>query len=323
LSPGHLVRRTAASLAILIGVSILVFAAVRLVPGDPISLMLGKADQANAALVAEFRRSYGLDDPLPVQYLAWLSHAIGGDFGRSLDTHELVGDILGRRIQATLVLASLAAVLALSVGILWGVAAAYVRGLTGRVLRSAPLVLLSIPSFSIGIGLGFIFAVWLHVLPSSGMESPVDPGGALDVLRHAVLPAVTLAILPAALTARITAGSLDELGHEDFVRTARASGIPPRRIALRHILPNALLPVITNAGVLIGYMFTSAVFVEAVFGWPGVGTMMISAVQGRDYPTLQAGAFVVASVFVLISWIVDTLYGVVDPRIKTRTVIQV
>lgn len=280
------------------------------------SLWLGKADQANAALVAEFRKSYGLDEPLPVQYIAWLSHTLGGDFGRSLDTNEPVGDIIGRRISATLVLASLAAVLALSVGVPWGVAAAYLGGILGRLLRSAPLVLLSIPSFAFGIALAFVFAVWLRLLPSSGMVSPVDGGGTLDVLRHAILPAVTLAILPASLTARITAGTLDELRHEDFVRTALAAGIPTRRIALRHVLPNALLPVITNSGVLVGYMFTSAVFVEAVFGWPGIGTMMVSAVQGRDYPTLQAGAFVVASVFVLISWIVDVAYSLVDPRIK-------
>jgi len=316
MKAGYLVRRTAASVGILFGVSVLVFGAVRLVPGDPVSLMLGKADQANAPLVAEFRRSYGLDDPLPVQYVAWLSHIAGGDFGRSLDTSERVGDILAKRISATLVLASLGAVLALSVGILWGVAAAYLGGPAGGILRSAPLVLLSVPSFAFGIALGFVFAVWLRLLPASGMVSPVDGGGALDVLRHTVLPAVTLAILPASLTARITAGTLDELRHEDFVRTVLAAGIPMRRIALRHVLPNAMLPVITNSGVLVGSMFTSAVFVEAVFGWPGVGTMMISAVQGRDYPTVQAGAFVVATVFVIVNWTVDALYSLVDPRIK-------
>src|SRR5437870_4871650 len=138
--------------------------------------MLGKADQANAQLVAEFRRSYGLNDPLPVQYIAWLTHIAGGDFGRSLDTGERVGDILGKRISATLVLASLGAVLALSVGVLWGVAAAYLGGPVGGVLRSAPLVFLSIPSFALGIALGFVFAVWLRLLPASGMVSPVDPG---------------------------------------------------------------------------------------------------------------------------------------------------
>jgi len=318
MNPGYLIGRTAASLGIMLGVSMLIFAAVRLVPGDPISLILGKADLSDAALVAEFRRSYLLDEPLPVQYVAWLSHAVSGDFGRSLDSNEPVGDILGRRIQATLVLASLGAFLGLSIGVLWGVAASALGGMAGRILRSAPMVFMSVPAYSFGLAIGFVFAAWLRLFPSSGMVSPVDGGGVLDVLRHAVLPAVTLAILPAALTARITAGTLDELRNEDFVRTARAAGLSPRRIAFRHVLPNAMLPVITNSGILVGGLFTSAVFVEAVFGWPGVGTMMVRAAESRDYPTLQAGAFVVASIFVIVNWVVDTLYGVVDPRVRTQ-----
>ena len=315
---GYLARRLLASIGILFGVSALVFVAVRLVPGDPVSLMLGRADQSNPQLVAEFRASYGLDNPLPVQYVAWLSHIAEGDFGRSIVTGEPVAAILTSRISATAVLASLAAILALSVGVLWGVAAAYLGGWVGRVLRSAPMVLMSVPAYSFGIALSFIFAVSLRLLPTSGMTAPVDGGGPLDVLRHWVLPGVTLSIFPAALTARITTGTLDELRDEDFVRTARAAGLSSRRIALRHVLPNALLPVITSAGVLIGGMFTSAVFVEAVFGWPGIGTEIVLAVGNRDYPTLQAGAFVVGTIFVVINWVVDALYGFVDPRIKTQ-----
>jgi peptide/nickel transport system permease protein len=314
--PGRILRRTFASIGILLGVSMLVFAAVRLVPGDPVSLMLGKADTANPQLVAEFRRTYGLDDPLPVQYVAWLSHIVRGDFGRSLDTQEPVTSILARRISATLILASVAAVVAAVVGVLWGVAAAYGGGVVGRGLRSLPMVLMSVPAYTLGIALTFIFAVSLRVLPSSGMQSPVDGGGPLDLLRHLILPATTLAIFPASLTARLTSGTLDELRHEEYVRTAYAAGLSPRRIALRHVLPNALLPIMTNTGVLIGGMFTAAVFVETIFGWPGVGTMMVSAVGGRDYPTLQAGAFVVAAVFVVINWVVDILYGAIDPRVR-------
>jgi peptide/nickel transport system permease protein len=316
MSPGRILRRTGSSIGILLGVSILVFVAVRLVPGDPVSLMLGKADTANPQLVAEFRRAYGLDDPLPVQYVAWLSHVVRGDFGRSLDTQEPVAAILGRRISATLILASVAAVVAAIVGVLWGVAAAYSRGVAGHGLRSLPMVLMSVPAYTLGIALTFVFAVSLRLLPSSGMQSPVDGGGPLDLLRHLILPAATLAIFPAALTARITSGTLDELRHEEYVRTAYASGLSGRRVALRHVLPNALLPIITNIGVLIGGMFTAAVFVETIFGWPGVGTMMVNAVGGRDYPTLQAGAFVVAAVFVILNWGVDLAYGAIDPRVR-------
>jgi peptide/nickel transport system permease protein len=291
---------------------------MRLVPGDPITIMLGTAELADPKFVDEFRRSYGLDQPIPVQYWAWLSHLLTGDFGRSVVSRELVGDLLLRRLSATLVLGSTAAVLALVVGILWGVAAAYVRGLFGGVLRSAPLFLMALPSFSIGIALGFIFAVWLRLLPSSGMQSPVDGGSVMDILRHTVLPAVTLAVYPSAFTARLTQASIDELQREDFVRTAQASGIPPGRITLLHVLPNALLPVMTNGGVMVGYMLTAAVFVEAVFAWPGVGTMMVAAVLNRDYPVVQAGALLVATTFVMLSWIIDVLYGLVDPRINVR-----
>jgi peptide/nickel transport system permease protein len=314
----YLARRGLTSLAILVGVSVLVFAAMRLVPGDPITIMLGTAELADPKFVEEFRRSYGLDQPIPVQYWAWLSHLLTGDFGRSVVSRELVGDLLLRRLSATLVLGSTAAVLAIVVGILWGVAAAYLRGLFGGMLRSAPLFLMALPSFSIGIALGFIFAVWLRLLPSSGMQSPVDGGSVMDILRHTVLPAVTLAVYPSAFTARLTHASIDELQREDFVRTAQASGIPPGRITLLHVLPNALLPVITNGGVMVGYMLTAAVFVEAVFAWPGVGTMMVAGVLNRDYPVVQAGALLVATTFVMLSWLIDALYGLVDPRINVR-----
>jgi len=302
----------------MLGVSILVFVAIRLVPGDPITVMLGAADIHDAKLVEQFRHDYGLDQPLPAQYWAWSSHILGGDFGRSISTRELVGDVVGRRLSATLFLGGAASLIALTVGILWGVIAAYMRGFGGAALRSAPLVLMALPSFSIGIALAFVFAVWLRLLPSSGMESPIDGGTLPDLLRHLVLPAVTLAVYPAAFTARITNASIDELRGEDFVRTAYAAGIPERRVMLRHVLPNALLPVVTNGGVMVGYMLTAAVFVEAVFAWPGIGTMMVSSVLARDYPVVQAGAFVVSGTFVGLSWLIDTLYVFIDPRISMR-----
>jgi peptide/nickel transport system permease protein len=315
---GHLLRRALASVGIMLGVSILVFVAIRLVPGDPITVMLGAADIHDASLVERFRAEYGLDDPLPVQYWAWASHILGGDFGRSISTRELVGDVVGRRLSATLVLGGAASVIALTLGIAWGVLASYLRGVGGASLRSAPLVLMALPSFSIGIALAFIFAVWLRLLPSSGMESPIDPGQLPDQLKHTILPAVTLAVYPAAFTARITHAAIDELRGEDFVRTAYAAGIPDRRVMLRHVLPNALLPVVTNGGVMVGYMLTAAVFVETVFAWPGIGTMMVASVLARDYPVVEAGAFVVAGTFVGLSWLIDTLYVFIDPRIDLR-----
>lgn len=314
----YLVHRVVTSVLVLFGAAALVFAAVRSVPGDPVSLMLGRADLTNPELVANFRQAYGLDESVLVQYVAWIGHVLTGDLGRSLTSNEPVADLVLRRAGATFLLGIAAAVLSMFVGISWGLAAAYLSGVGGRMVRALPMLLMSVPAYAVGLALGFILAAWLRVLPSSGMVSPVGGGGFVDVLRHSILPAVTLAIFPAALTARITYGTIDEMRNEEFVRTARAAGLSKRRVLVRHILPNALLPVITNGGVLVGGMFTSAVFVETVFGWPGIGTMMVSAVESRDYPTLQAGALIVAAVFLVVNLIVDLLYAMIDPRIRVH-----
>ena len=313
-----LLRRTAASLGVMVGASILVFAAIRLVPGDPITAMLGGAGLSDPQLVKEFRVSYGLDEPLPVQYWAWASHVVTGDLGQSVSTREPVTQVVWRRLSATLLLGGAALVVAVVVGLLWGVSGAYVSGAPGTFLRAAPLFVLAVPSFSIGVGLAFVFGVLLRVLPTSGMQTPLDGGSVPDVLAHMVLPALTLALYPAALTARIAHGSIDELRNEDFVRTARAAGISDQRVMLRHILPNTLLPIITNGGVMVGYMLTAAVFVESVFAWPGIGTLMVESVLGRDYPVVQASALIVAGTFVTLSWLIDSFYVLVDPRIGTR-----
>ena len=210
------------------------------------------------------------------------------NFGRDMVSRLLAG------VPVSVAAGIVPATASMALGTVIGLVSGYVGGRVDRVLMSLMDVLLAFPFILLAL-------LAVAILGSSFINAMI---------------AVTIAILPASLTARITAGTLDELRHEDFVRTVLAAGIPMRRIALRHVLPNAMLPVITNAGVLVGSMFTSAVFVEAVFGWPGVGTMMISAVQGRDYPTVQAGAFVVASVFVIVNWTVDALYSLVDPRIK-------
>jgi peptide/nickel transport system permease protein len=302
--------------AVLVGITILVFLVIRLVPGDPISTVLSRASIRDPALVAKFRAEYGLDQPVPVQFVAWLRHVVSGDLGASIVSSEPVSDLIWRRLGATLLLGLVAALLSFAVGIAWGVAAAGARGIRGRTLRFLPLLGLTIPPFSIGIALSFIFAVALKVLPSSGMASQIGGGGLADVATHMVLPAITLAVFPAALTARITQATLDELHEEDFVRTARAAGIPSRRITFRHVLPNALLPVITSGGVLAGYLLTGAVFVETVFNWPGIGTLIVKSVLNRDYPVIQACALVIAVTYVSLSLIADLLYLRVDPRIS-------
>lgn len=319
-------RRGAVSLVTLVAVSIVVFIAVRLIPGDPITQIemqaLAAGGHLSPADIARLRSEYGLDGPFPVQYLVWVEHLLRGDLGRSILSGQAVTMIVGERLRATLFLAAIASILALVIGVAWGVSAAYLRGVTGRVLRSSPLLLLSVPSFTVGIALAYLFAVWLRLLPPSGITAPINGGSVGDVARHAILPATTLALAPAALAARITQGAVDQQKHEDYVRTAQAAGIPARRIAVHYTLRNALLPVLTNSGLMVAGMLTSAAFVEEVFSWPGVGKMMVDAVLNRDYAVLEAGILFVAAVYILANWVVDTLYAVVDPRISRQHVPQ-
>ena len=309
-------RRLISAATVLVGIVSLSFVALRVVPGDPIATMLSRASLSNPELVAQFRAEYGLDQPLPIQFLEWLRHVLTGDLGSSIVSREPVASLIWRRLQATLLLGTAAALICFPAGIAWGVYSSRARGLTGQALRFQPLLGLTIPPFSIGLVLIYVFAVWFKVLPSSGMVSQIGGGSPADVLAHLILPAVTLAIYPAALTARITQANLDEVANEDFVRTARAAGVPSRRITYRHALPNALLPVITAGGVLIGYLLAGAVFVETVFNWPGMGTLIVKAVLNRDYPVVQACSVVVAVAYVVLSLAADLLYMRVDPRIR-------
>jgi peptide/nickel transport system permease protein len=307
-----------APVATLLGASIVVFFAIHLVPGDPTETLLSAAGRSNPALVAKFRIAYGLDQPIWIQYVAWLRHVVVLDFGRSVVTDERVTDIIWPRLEATLLLGGVASVIALSSGITYGMLASYMRSGAGGVLKALPLIGLAFPSFAIGVALSYIFAVSLHVLPSSGMQSPTSTGDPVDIALHTILPALALSVYPAAFTARLVQGAMDELKQEDFVRTAQSLGISRGRITVQHVFPNAVLPVITNGAVLIGYMITAAVFVETVFNWPGIGSMMVNAVLTRDYTVLEAGALVVATVYILLSLGVDFLYGRVDPRVNVR-----
>jgi peptide/nickel transport system permease protein len=302
----------------LLGVSILVFVAIRLVPGDPVTVMLSEANRSDPALVEKFRIAYGLNQPLWVQYWDWIRHVVVGDFGQSITLDEPVSAIVWPRLGATLLLGSVASVIALTTGITYGVLATYIRGGRSRILKSLPLVGLAFPSFGVGVALVFVFAVTLHLLPPSGIQSPLQNGGVADVLVHTILPAVALSLYPAAFTARLVQGAMEEVRGEDYVRTARSLGVSPLRVATQHILPNAMLPVLTNGAVLIGYMITAAVFIESVFNWPGIGSMMVNAVLGRDYPVLEAGALVTALTYIVLSMGVDFLYGVADPRVNIR-----
>jgi len=314
----YIASRTGSSLLVLLGASIILFFTVRLVPGDPITTVLGSAGIANPELVARAITAYGLDKPLPVQYVAWLSHVAQGDFGLSLVSGERVTDIVSRRVGPSLLLGLAASMLGLGIGLVWGIAAGYLSGAARSILRAAPMFVLVVPSFSVGLAFIFAFAVSLRLLPASGLSSPLegDHQSLASLLAHLILPALALCLVPASLVARLTYATIDEVDQEEFIRTARALGVPAARIAVQHSLPNVMLPIITTGGLLVSALITNAVLIETVFSWPGLGTMMVTAVQQRDYTVVQAGILVVAVAYVLSSLAVDALYLVVDPRVR-------
>ncbi len=295
----YVLSRAGSSLLVLLGASVVLFAVIRLIPGDPMTILLGSVNIVNPELVAKTRAEYNLDAPIPLQYFSWLGHVLQADFGRSLVTGEPVAAIVGRRLGP----------------------AGYLSGAGRAVLRNAPMLMLVIPTFSIGLLLVFVFAVTLGILPASGFASPLEgtEPSVPSALAHLILPSLALCLVPASLVARLTYATVDEIEQEEFIRTARALGVPRLRIAVQHSLPNVLLPIITTGGLLISALITNAVLIETVFSWPGIGTMMVSAVQQRDYTVVQAGILVVATSYVLTSLAVDALYLVADPRVRTPT----
>jgi peptide/nickel transport system permease protein len=314
----YIASRAGTSVLVLLAASVILFSAVRLIPGDPITTQLGAAGISNPELVAQTMSRYNLDKPLPVQYVSWLTRVAQGDFGMSLVSGEAVTSIVGRRIGPSLLLGATASVLGIGLGLLWGIAAGYLSGVPRSVLRGAPMFVLVVPSFSVGLALVFAFAVSLRLLPASGISSPAegDNAGLGSLITHLILPALSLCLIPASLVARLTYATIDEVDQEEFIRTARSLGIPGVRVATQHALPNVLLPIITTGGLLVSALITNAVLIETVFSWPGLGTMMITAVQQRDYTVVQAGVLVVAFVYVLSSFAVDALYLAADPRVR-------
>jgi len=311
----YLARRLLLLVPVLAGVSIVIFLVLHLSPGDPAEIMLGS--QATKEDLTRLREQMGLNEPLPVQYVHWMSHVLRGDLGRSLWMKRPVLPEVLQRLKATLLLTVTALVLSTLVGLALGVAsAAWPRSLLDRFSAAASLFGASMPSFWLGIVLMVIFALWLGWLPASGMFAPYGGGGAGDLLSHLVLPAVTLAAASVTIVARLTRSTMLEALGQDYIRTARAKGLTERFVVLRHGLKNALIPIVTVIGVQAGYLLGGAVLTETVFAWPGVGTLMVQGILARDFPLVQGCVLVVALSFALINLGVDLLYAWLDPRIR-------
>jgi peptide/nickel transport system permease protein len=310
-----LVRRLAASVVVLFGVSLVVFGTLKLVPGDAAYVLAGP--NASAEEIEKVRQSLGLDRPVPVQYITWLSRALRGDLGRSLELHEPVLQLVLSRYGNTLILATCAMLFAAATGVVAGTLAALKpHTWLDRLVMLVALTANSTPSFWLGLALILVFSLGLRVLPASGMVSARGDGGLLDVAQHLVLPAVTLGAISAALIARMTRASLLEVLSQEYILVARAKGLRERLMVRRHALKNALLPVLTVVGLQMGSLLGGAVITETIFSWPGIGLQLYRGIALRDVPLVQGAALVVATSFVLINLLVDVLYSYLDPRIR-------
>jgi peptide/nickel transport system permease protein len=294
---------------------VLVFAAMHLIPGNFVDVMLGLGPDVSQEQRRAIARSYGLDKPVPVQYVIWLGNALTGDLGRSLRTDEPVVDVIISRLPPTLELAFLATLASLLLAIPAGLLSAVRRnGLLDILARVAALIGLSIPNFLLGTLLILFVSLRWPVLPTTGYSPLSD--GLWDNLRSMVLPSISLGALLAASIMRMTRSALLEELKKDYLTVARAKGLSGRAVVLGHALRNALVPVITIVGIQTGYLLGGTVIVEQLFAIPGVGRLALDAVLQRDYPLVQGTTLFIAGSFVLVNLLTDVLYGFADPRIR-------
>lgn len=313
----YILRRLALLIPILLGVSLVVFTLIRLIPGDATLLAIGVDQNISYEQREVIRRAYGLDEPQPVQYVRWLGHVVRGDFGSSLRTKRSLNEELGLRLPVTIQLTIMAGILGTIPAAIVGVLAAVKRnsGLD-YAATIATLIGISVPNFLMATFLVLIFSFWLRWLPPIGyVEFADDPLGNLKVM---LLPSISLALPLAAVLMRNTRSAVLEVLGQDHVRTARAKGLPARRVLTRHVIPNAALPIITIAGIQIAGLLGGTVIVETIFGLPGVGRYIYEAIANRDYPVVQSVTLVIATLFCLVSLFVDILYAVLDPRLRAR-----
>jgi ABC-type dipeptide/oligopeptide/nickel transport system permease component len=300
-----ILSRIGSALVVVFGVSTLVFLLIHLVPGDPVEAMLGES--ARPADRQTLRAALGLDQPLAEQYLRYLDGLVRLDLGQSFQFQRAVADLLAERIPPTLELTGAALALALALAVPLGVLAARSRGgALDSFATGFSLLGISIPNFWLGPLLILVFSLWLGWTPVSGRDGPAS----------LILPAVTLGTGLAAILARMVRSSVLEVSGEDYVRTARAKGLSELAVMWRHALRNAWLPVLTLVGLQLGGLLGGAVITETVFAWPGVGSLLVEAIQNRDYPVVQAAVLLVSLGYVLVNTLTDLVYAWVDPRIR-------
>lgn len=311
----YIIRRLFQGLLVLILTSMIIFAVVRVLPGDPVLTRQGATNIWSEEMAKEMRAKFGLDKPIHIQYIRWIGGALRGDFGISYFNQFSVTELLRRKIWATIELSIAALLLSLVIAIPTGILAAVKHNTWIDYLTSAFVTVgISLPSFWLGILLVIIFSVWLKILPSSGYV-PLNENPLLN-LRLLILPASTLAIILAAPTMRFLRSSLLEVLQQDFIRTARSKGLAERAVLFRHAMRNALIPTVTILGIIIGNLIAGVVLVEWVFSWPGIGWLAVDSVYKRDYSIVQTVTLFITMGIILVNLAVDLTYAYLDPRIR-------
>ncbi|MEZ5732928.1 MAG: ABC transporter permease [Paracoccaceae bacterium] len=313
---GYILKRLISAVPVLLGITIIVFLIMSCIPGDPATAILGS--YATPENVEKLNRDLGLDKPMVQRYFIWLGNMLTGDFGRSFSLNRPVLDEIVERFSATLILAGTAFVLCSVLGVLAGVvSAARQYGLADKAITFIVLIGISVPSFFLGMMMILLFAVNLRWLPVSGMYAIYGGGDLPDLLNHLIMPALALAAVATGVIARLARSAMLEVLRQDYIRTARAKGVPERRVIMGHALRAAMVSIIPVLGIQAGFVLSGAVYIEIVFQWPGVGRMLVEAILKRDLLLVQGGVVFVAACYVMFNIAVDVAQSLLDPRIKT------
>ena len=300
-----MLKRLLGTIPVIFGVLLLTFVLVHSIPGDPVEVMLGES--ATSADREVLRQNLGLDEPLPIQFFQYVAKVAQGDLGVSIHSKKPIVDLLAERLPATIKLAALALMIAISIGVPLGIVAALkVDRWADNLATVLSLTVSAMPHFWLGPLLMMVFALWLGFLPVSGM----------DANTSIILPALTLGFGLAAILTRMTRASMLEVLHEDFIRTARAKGLPEKTVILKHALRAALLPIVTVLGLQLGSLLAGTVITETVFAWDGIGRLLVESIEKRDYPVTQACVLVIALTYVFVNLLTDIIYTRIDPRVR-------
>lgn len=313
---GYILKRLVSAIPVLLGITIIVFLIMSLIPGDPATAILGS--YATPENVARINRDLGLDKPMVQRYLIWITNMLQGDFGRSYSLNRPVIDEVLERFNATLILAGTSFVLCSVLGILAGVvSAARQYGWADKVITFTVLIGISVPSFFLGMMMILLFAVNLRWLPVSGMYAIYGGGDLWDLVKHLIMPALALSAVATGVIARLARSAMLEVLRQDYIRTARAKGVPERRVIMGHALRAAMVSIIPVLGIQAGFVLSGSVYIEIVFQWPGAGRMLVDAILTRDLLLVQGGVVFIAACYVLFNILVDVAQSLLDPRITT------